>query len=111
MKKATQPRPMKGRNATRRRGAGVAADGRKHPTPGWKGPGPSAIGWRNPRPPAVPATLDLTLDEYFTAATLMGLVASQIEEPNQQWCRDWSFTMGAAMAREAYRRRRRKAKN
>jgi hypothetical protein len=54
----------------------------------------------------VPATLDLTLDEYFTATSLMGLLASQSQEPDKQWCRDWSFHMGRQMAAEARRRRR-----
>ncbi len=88
-----------------RRGAGVAGGGGKTPTPGWKGGG-LRIGWRNPRTPGVPATLDLTLDEYFTATSLMGLIASQTEEPNQHWCRDWSFKMGRTMAREARKRRK-----
>lgn len=64
-------------------------------------------GWRNPRTPSVPATLDLTLDEYFTATSLMGLLASQAEEPDRQWCCDWSFKMGKTMAREARKRRAR----
>jgi hypothetical protein len=64
------------------------------------------VGWRNPRTPAVPATLDITLDEYFTAASIMGLLASQVAEPDRQWCCDWSFKMGRTMAREAARRRR-----
>jgi hypothetical protein len=54
----------------------------------------------------VPATLDLTLDEYFAATSLLGLLASQAEEPNKQWCRDWSFDMGHTMAAEARKRRR-----
>jgi hypothetical protein len=56
----------------------------------------------------VPATLELTLDEYFTATSLMGLIASQVEEPNRRWCRDWSFEMGTMMAKEAQRRRKRR---
>jgi len=94
------------RLVARRSGAGAAGT-RKRPTPGWKGLNAVRIGWRNPRTPGVPATLDLTLDEYFTATSLMGLLASQGEEPDLQWCRDWSFKMGRAMAVEARRRRRR----
>ncbi len=86
-----------------RRGAGTGGN-RKAPTPGWKGL--ARVGWRNPRAPSVPATLDLTLDEYFTATSLMGLLASQVDEPNQRWCCDWSFKMGRAMATEAKRLRR-----
>jgi hypothetical protein len=74
------------RPATNRRGAGAGAT-RKTPTPGWKG-GLRLSGWRNPRTPSVPATLDINLDEYFTATSLMGLIASQVEEPNRRWCRD-----------------------
>lgn len=62
-------------------------------------------GWRNPRTPSVPATLELSLEEYFTATALMGLLASQSEEPNQRWCCNWSFKMGRTMATEARRRR------
>jgi hypothetical protein len=74
------------------------------PSHGWKG---SATSWVNPRPPSVPATLALNLEEYFAAACLMGLLASQDDEPNHKWVRDWSFKMGAEMAREATRRRKR----
>lgn len=95
------------RPVTRRPGAGTA--GSRRPTPGWKGSRTRPVGWRNPRTPSVPATLDLTLDDYFTATSLMGLIASQDEEPNQQWCRDWSFKMGRMMAAEARRRRRTRA--
>ncbi len=86
------------------RGGGAAGSARKAPTPGWKGF--RLTGWKNPRTPSVPATLELKLDEYFAAGALMGLVASQVEEPNQQWCRDWSFRMGNMMAREARKRRK-----
>jgi hypothetical protein len=65
------------------------------------------MGWRNPRTPAVPATLHLTLDEYFAAASVMGLLASQVEEPDLQWCANWSLKMGRKMASEAVRRRKR----
>ncbi len=88
------------------RGAGARATVRRTPTPGWKAlSGLRLRGWKNPRTPSVPATLELTLDEYFTATSLMGLLASQSEEPNQRWCCDWSFKMGHTMAREARKRR------
>ncbi len=90
------------------RRAGDGAGARKKPTPGWKGYAAMRHGWRNPRTPAVPATLDITLDEYFAAASVMGLLASQVEEPDPQWCADWSFRMGRTMAAEAQRRRRKK---
>jgi len=97
------------RLVARRSGAGaggVRSSPRRRPTPGWKGWSTLRIGWRNPRTPSVPATLDITLDEYFTATSLMGLLAGQIEEPSHKWCRDWSFKMGAMMASFARRRRR-----
>lgn len=95
--KTPKPRPS-------RSGAGAA--GTRKPTPGWKGKSSGGTGWRNPRMPSVPATLALTLDEYFAAASVMGLLASQHEEPDPQWCADWSFKMGRTMAAEARKRRR-----
>lgn len=102
-------RPASSRLTNRRQtrsGAGTDT-ARNTPTPGWKSAGALRLGWRNPRTPSVPATLDLTLDEYFTATSLMGLLASQMDEPNQRWCCDWSFKMGRLMAREARQRRKR----
>jgi hypothetical protein len=95
------------RLVARRSGVGEAGTRNpRRPTPGWKGLSSVRIGWRNPRTPAVPATLDLTLEEYFTATSLMGILASQVDEPDPKWCRDWSFRMGRTMAAEARRRRR-----
>lgn len=108
-RRTTASRSMTPRlKAPRRSGAGAATSaGKKRPTPGWKGWGHLLTrGWRNPRTPSVPATLDLTLDEYFAATSLMGLIASQAEEPDHRWCCDWSFKMGKTMAREARKRRR-----
>jgi hypothetical protein len=99
--RALSPKPPR----ARRSGAGAGTH-RSKPTPGWKGLSAIRLGWRNPRTPAVPATLDLTLDEYFAAASVMGLLASQVEEPDRRWCCDWSFKMGRTMATEARRRRR-----
>jgi len=48
----------------------------------------------------------VTLEEYFAAAALTGLLASQHGEPNIDWCCDWCFKMAAKMAEEARRRRR-----
>lgn len=90
-------------------GKGTRPSRSKGPTPGWKGHPAGTLGWRNPRPPAVPATLELNLAEYYAAASLMGLVASQVQEPNKRWCRDWSLDMGVMMAAEARRRRRLRA--
>jgi hypothetical protein len=88
--------------------AGAAAERRSGvgPTPGWKGTLGARTRFANPRAPSVPATLDITAEEYYAAATLMGLLASQADEPNKKWVRDWSFCMGDLMAVEARRRRR-----
>jgi hypothetical protein len=87
---------------TRQRPAGKAG-----PSPGWKGL--AAVGFPrfvNPRPPAVPSTLDLRLDEYYAAASLMGLLAASTEEPDQKWACEWAVEMGARMARAAVKRRK-----
>jgi hypothetical protein len=63
----------------------------------------------NPRPPAVPATLGLTLEEYFAAAALMGLLAAQDEEFDQDWASEWALDIGAKMATKALARRGRQA--
>jgi hypothetical protein len=97
------------RSMNRRRikhGAGTA-DARKEPRAGWKSA--AAFGWSNPRPPAVPATLQLSIDEYFAAASLIGLLSAQTEEPNQRWVCDWSFKMGRTMAKAARKQRRAKS--
>src|SRR5436189_6435218 len=98
-----RPRPAVAKSKTpspRTAGKVIRPFRSKQPTPGWKGHPITALGWRNPRVPSVPASLDLNLDEYYTAATLVGLVGSQITEPNKRWCRDWCFDMGSMMARE-----------
>ncbi len=89
--------------AAARRGGGtdIASNG---PTAGWKSH--RVLAFANPRTPAVPATLDLQLDDYFAAATLMGLLASQAEKPEKEWACEWSFAMGEIMARRARERRR-----
>jgi hypothetical protein len=53
----------------------------------------------NPRPPSVPATLSITLDEYFATASLIGLLSASKREPNKQWAKDWSYEMGDADGR------------
>ena len=80
-----------------------AGAGAPRPTPGWKG---RALGFANPRLPSVPTTLALTLEEYYAAGALMGLLASQHDEPDRKWACEWSFGMGRSMAAEALRRRR-----
>lgn len=59
----------------------------------------------NARPPAVPATLNLTLAEYFSAAAVIGLLAAQHEEPPKDWISTWALDFGQHMAAEARRRR------
>ena len=44
-------------------------------------------GFSNPRVPSVPATLELTLEEYYAAAALMGLLAAQRKEPDIAWAK------------------------
>lgn len=90
------------RQTPRRRSlAGRAAAGK--PSPGWKG---AATLFTNARPPSVPASLSLSLEEYYAAGALMGLLASQHDEPDHSWVCEWAFKMGRSMAREAVKRRR-----
>jgi hypothetical protein len=56
----------------------------------------------------VPATLALSLEEYFTASALVGLLASQHDEPDHRWACQWSYKMGKTMAQESIKRRRKK---
>jgi hypothetical protein len=77
----------------------------------WKQGVPPVAGWNlrtaleNPRPPAVPASLDLTLDEYYAAAGAMGLLAAQLDAPDAEWAASWALDFGKVMADEARRRR------
>ena len=69
-----------------------------------------AKGWNvgrfvNPRPPAVPATLQLTLEEYYAAAGAIGLLAAQLQEPDAEWALEWSLDFGEKMAAASRRRR------
>jgi hypothetical protein len=104
--KRARPRTTSKTASRRTDGKVNRASTTKQPTPGWKGHPIGTMGWRNPRVPAVPATLDINLSEYYAAATLMGLVASQVKEPNKRWCRDWSLDMGRIMAIGARQRRK-----
>lgn len=63
---------------------------------------------KNPRPPAVPASLELTLDEYYAAAGAIGLLSAQIEEPEPGWAARWALDFGEQMATEARKRRRKR---
>jgi hypothetical protein len=72
--------------------------------PGWKAhvQRPPFV---NPRPPSVPSTMDLRLDEYFAGAALIGVLASQAEEPDSEWACEWAWQMGHKMAKQAVKRR------
>lgn len=74
------------------------------PTPGWKGRG-EATALQNPRPPAVPGTLRLTLAEYFAAAATIGILSAQEEEPDRAWLEEWALDYGYEMAEKAEQRR------
>jgi hypothetical protein len=65
----------------------------------------SVTSLRNPRTPAVPATLDLTLEEYYAAAAVVGLLSAQLEEPDMEWVVTWASDFGERMARESRTRR------
>lgn len=73
---------------------------RRKPLPGW-----NVGAFTNPRPPATPATLHLSLDEYYAAAATIGLLSAQEHEPDPEWAMKWSLDYGTRMAREARRRR------
>jgi hypothetical protein len=91
----------------RDRAGAVAYDSK--PAPGWKARTETRRRtWVNPRPPSVPSTMDLRLDEYFAGAALIGVLASQAEEPDHKWACDWSFRMGRAMAAVAVKLRKKR---
>jgi hypothetical protein len=78
---------------------GGAATIANSPTPGWKG---TAIlsGWVNPRAPAVPATLHLTLDAYYAGCALIGILAAQTEQPNIDWASETAIEQGRNIAQK-----------
>ena len=76
----------------------------RQPTRGWN----TRVALLNPRAPAVPATLDITLEEYYAAAGAIGLLSAQLQEPDPRWASEWSLNFGATMAAEARRRRQNK---
>lgn len=77
----------------------------------WRRTGSPVVGWntrqamQNPRPPAAPASLDLTLEQYFAAAGVMGLLSAQLEEPDPEWACEWALDFGEKMAAAARKRR------
>lgn len=75
---------------------------------GWRPLNRAGTAFVNPRAPSVPASLDLTLEGYFAAAVCMLILASQGDEPDQDWVKTWSFALGEKMAAEERRRRKRR---
>jgi hypothetical protein len=80
---------------------------RKYDSPwkGWAGVSRS-LPWVNPRPPAVPANLELSLEGYFTAAVAIGFLSAQAEEPDRKKTVPYLADWGEDMAAEERRRRR-----
>jgi hypothetical protein len=80
----------------------------------WKRSVNPVSGWNtkqalaNPRPPAVPASLDLTIEEYFAAAGAIGLLAAQLDEPDPVWAAKWALEFGITMAAMARTQRLRR---
>jgi hypothetical protein len=52
--------------------------------------------------------MDLRLDEYYAGAALIGVIASQGEEPDLRWVREWTWKLADQMCADALKRRRRK---
>ncbi len=71
--------------------------------PGWRGR-QEQTSVTNPKPPTVPATLHINLEQYYTACALIGLLSSQASEPNREWVANWSCDVGQAVAVEAKKR-------
>lgn len=91
----------------------MAARRPREPSWGWQGRS-SALrrGLLNPRAPSVPHSLadDLTLEDYFTASALIGVLAAQYEQPDHKWVEQETLAIGARMAAAARRRRIRRVK-
>jgi hypothetical protein len=109
MKSRRRPKPKRQSSARKHPAAppphqvGRARPKASEPAPGW----PRGTRFVNARPPSVPTTLDLRLNEYYAGAVVIGLTASADREPNKKWARKWSFDMGDEMQAEALLRRRR----
>lgn len=87
--------------------AAIRAWKTEKPKPGWQswhrftsGPSPRSTELVNPKPPAVPATLALTLEQYYAACALIGILGSQSAEPDREWLANWACEMGDVMARK-----------
>lgn len=81
--------------------------GGNRPTPGWKGTA-IADGWVNPRPPALPATLHLTLEAYYTGCAMIGILAAQTEQPDLDWVSNLAIAQGTNTAAKIKRERKRR---
>lgn len=88
----------------RSRGALTLAWHDDDPAPCWN----AVTELQNPRSPSVPATLHLSLTEYFAASALIGLLSAQQKEPEMEWAARWALEMGHKMATESRRRRKRR---
>jgi hypothetical protein len=72
----------------------------ERPMPGWN----NRAEFQKPRTPAVPASLDLALEEYYAAAALVGSAHSQ--EPGMRWAASRAHKKGGTMAAESRKRRK-----
>jgi len=64
-----------------------------------------ASAYENPRPPALPAGVIRTLEEYYTAAALMGVIAAQGEAPELDGLTNWAIAAGEMAARKVKAKR------
>lgn len=53
-------------------------------------------------------TPGLTVENYFAACALIGLLASQGAEPDPEWACEWATDMGRRMAAAALKRKPRR---
>lgn len=68
----------------------------------WPVPGTAL---QNPRPPAVPSTLRINLEQYYGACALMGAVSAHRDQPpNMEALTDWALDVGEMMAKKARER-------
>jgi len=76
---------------------------------GWQG---RRTGLVNSRPPALPIDLahEMTLEDYYAAAALIGILAAQHEEPNHDWACQSAIDMGNRMASTVRQRKSRRMK-
>lgn len=86
------------------RGARVVSWRAARPQPGWQGHDQFL---QNPRPPAVPATLDLDLEGYYAACGAIGILAAQTRQPDLDWVVDQASKFGEKMARKIRKQRKR----